>query len=85
MNCLNFVFVPKAMTFERLEERYHEFYRRHFKRASVLLSYVAMLWKSPNSWIRFLRNLKDFLHVKNSFEAKTPPGWNGRDPGGDHE
>jgi len=85
MNCLNFVFVPKAMTLERLEERYHEFYRRYFKRVSVLLSYVAMLWQSPDSWIRFLRNLKDFLHVKSSFEAKTPPGQNGRDPGGDHE
>jgi len=27
----------------------------------VLLGYVAMLWKSPDSWKRFLLNLTDFL------------------------
>jgi len=68
MNCLNFVFVPRGLTRQRLEQRYHEFYRRYFKRPSVLLSYLPMLWQSPDSWLRFLSNLKDFLAVKRSFE-----------------
>ena len=68
MNCLNFVFVPNGLTRERLEERYHEFYRRHFQRWRVLFGYVTMLWKSPGSWWRFVRNLGDFLAVRKSFE-----------------
>lgn len=68
MNCLNFVFVPNGLTRERLDERYREFYRRYFKRISVLSGYAAMLWHSPDSWIRFLRNLKDFLQVRRAFK-----------------
>ncbi len=70
MNCTNFIFIPKGFTKERLEERYHEFYRKHFERFHILFDYVTMLWRSPNSWLRFLLNLKDFLSVKNSFKGK---------------
>ncbi len=67
MNCLNFVFVPRAFTRERLEARYREFYRRFFKRSRVLLGYGAMLWKSPDSWVRFIKNLKDFLRIRKEY------------------
>ncbi len=68
MNCLNFVFIPDGFTRERLEERYREFYRRYFQRLPVLWAYVTMLWHSPDSWLRFLRNLRDFLRLKNAFK-----------------
>ena len=70
MNALNFVFVPKAFTKERLEDRYREFYRRYFTRPKVLLSYVSMLWKSPHSWYRFLKNLKTFLSFRRGYRKK---------------
>ncbi|MFP4381137.1 MAG: B12-binding domain-containing radical SAM protein [Candidatus Sumerlaeia bacterium] len=68
MNCLNFVYVPEGLTRERLEERYHEMYRNYFKRPRILLGYVAMLWKSPESWLRFLGNFKDFMSIRKDFE-----------------
>ena len=61
MDCMNFLFVTKGMTRERLEELFHEFYQNHFKRPKVLWGYVTMLWKSPDSWLRFFRNLRSFL------------------------
>jgi len=68
MNCLNFVFMPHGLTRERLEERYREFYRRYFQRPSVLLGYAAMLWRSPDSWVRFLRNWKDFMRLRAAYK-----------------
>ncbi len=67
MNCLNFVFIPNDLTRQRLEERFKEFYRRYFQRFSILFGYFTMLWKSPNSWLRFLRNLADFLRVRKDY------------------
>ncbi len=67
MNCTNFVFVAKNFTKERLEERYKEFYTRHFGRFHILFDYVTMIWRSPESWLRFILNLKDFLMVRSSF------------------
>jgi anaerobic magnesium-protoporphyrin IX monomethyl ester cyclase len=67
MDCMNFVFVTKGMTEERLESLFQEFYRNHFKRHKVLWGYVAMLWRSPDSWRRFLGNLASFL----KFTRKT--------------
>lgn len=70
MNALNFVFVPKTFTKERLEKRYREFYRRYFTRPKVLLSYLTMLRKSPHSWFRFLRNLKTFLAFRKGYKKE---------------
>jgi len=70
MNALNFTFVPKGFTKNQLEEHYHEFYRRYFSRLKVLLSYVSMVWKSPHSWYRFLKNLGAFLNVRKTFKKK---------------
>lgn len=61
MDCMHFLFVTKGMTAARLEELYRDFYRAHFQRPKVLLGYAAMLWRSPDSWIRFARNMGDFI------------------------
>ena len=61
MDCMNFQFVTKGMTKERLEVLFQEFYASHFKRPKVLWGYVTMLWKSPDSWLRFLKSMTSFL------------------------
>lgn len=61
MDCMNFLFVTKGMTRERLEVLFQEFYRTHFQRPKVLWGYVTMLWRSPDSWLRFLGNIASFI------------------------
>ncbi len=61
MDCMQTVFVPEGMTKERLEKLFINFYKAHYMRPKVLLGYVAMLWKSPDSWKRFLVNGLYFL------------------------
>lgn len=61
MDCMHFQFVPQGMEKEQLEKLFIEFYKNHFKRHRVLLGYLAMLWKSPDSWRRFAGNAGQFL------------------------
>ncbi len=61
MDCMQFQFVPKGMSRERLDELFVGFYRAHYTRPRILLGYVAMLWRSPDSWLRFCRHLPAFL------------------------
>jgi radical SAM superfamily enzyme YgiQ (UPF0313 family) len=61
MDCMHFQFVPHGMEKEELERLFIEFYKNHFKRKRVLLGYVAMLWKSPDSWRRFLGSGVSFI------------------------
>lgn len=68
MNALNFVFIPQGFTLERLEERYREFYRRYFQRPRILWNYTSMIWKSPHSWMRFIKNLGTFLSFSRSYK-----------------
>jgi len=62
MDCMKFLFVPRQMTRERLDELFIDFYKSHFQRFSVLLGYLTMAWKSPDSWKRMLINLSGFLN-----------------------
>ncbi len=61
MDCMQFVFVPKGMTKAELDEEFITFYKTHFMRPGVWINYVSMLWKSPDSWKRFLKDLFGFL------------------------
>ncbi len=61
MDCMCFQFVPRGIELARMEELFVDFYRSHFQRHRVIWGYVTMLWKSPDSWLRFLRNLSSFL------------------------
>ncbi len=72
MNATNFIFVPKGFTKERLEECHLEFYRRYFSRPKTLLNYTTMIWKSPDSWRRFWKDLPTFLKfTKGSGKKKS--------------
>jgi anaerobic magnesium-protoporphyrin IX monomethyl ester cyclase len=66
MDCMHFVFVPAGMKRERLEELFIKFYKTHFMRPSVLWGYVTMIWKSPDSWRRFLGSLTSFVKFARS-------------------
>ncbi len=66
MDCMHFQFVPKGMTRERMEELFQKFYKAHFMRSRVMCGYVTMLWRSPDSWFRFARNIVDFLKFARS-------------------
>ena len=70
MNATNFIFVPKGFTKERLEELHREFYRRYYSRPKILLNYVTMIWKSPDSWRRFWKDLPTFLRFTKGSEKK---------------
>ncbi|PTN38123.1 radical SAM protein [Desulfonatronum sp. SC1] len=61
MDCMHFMFVPRGFTRERLEKLHVSFYRQHYQRPRVLLDYATMLWRSPDSWRRFLLNLGSFI------------------------
>jgi len=61
MNAANFTFIPKGFTREQLERLHSEIYRRYFARPKTLLNYVTMIWKSPDSWRRFWKDLPTFL------------------------
>jgi anaerobic magnesium-protoporphyrin IX monomethyl ester cyclase len=61
MDCMHFLFVPKGMTGEHLEKLFVRFYRKHFMRPKMLLGYIAMIWRSPDSWKRFLTDFGGFF------------------------
>jgi len=66
MDCMHFQFIPKGMTKEQMEKLFQKFYKTHFMRPKVLLGYAAMVWRSPDSWLRFLENMGDFLRFARS-------------------
>lgn len=66
MDCMEFLFVPNGMTRERLDELFINFYKSHYTRPKVLLGYATMLWKSPHSWYRFLKDLGSFIKFARS-------------------
>lgn len=61
MDCMHFQFVPHGMEKDQMEKLFIEFYKKHFQRNRVLLGYVSMLWKSPDSWLRFGTSAVQFL------------------------
>ncbi len=61
MDCMKFQFVPKGIKLERMEKLFIDFYKFHVRRNRVIWGYVTMIWKSPDSWLRFLRSLTSFL------------------------
>lgn len=61
MDCMHFLFVPKGMSRKILERFFLWFYIRHILRPKMLFSYITMIWRSPDSWKRFLFNIGGFL------------------------
>jgi len=68
MNALNFIFIPKGLTKDRLDDLHWEFYRRYFTRPRMLLTYLRLGWESPYSWKRFWLNLPSFIRFAKRHE-----------------
>jgi radical SAM superfamily enzyme YgiQ (UPF0313 family) len=66
MDCMHFLFVPKGLTIKQLEFFFKYFYKKHFLQLRILWGYLTMLWRSPDSWRRFLRNLVLFIRFARS-------------------
>jgi len=66
MDCMHFLFVPDGFTVETLEEWYAKFYVAHYRRPKIIADYIRMLWRSPDSWRRFLCDLPSFLRYARS-------------------
>ncbi len=66
MDCVNTVFTPRGMTRAQLEEMFFRFYKHYYTRPKTLWNFVTMLWKSPDSWKRFLLNAGSFLSFARS-------------------
>ncbi|MBI5664782.1 MAG: hypothetical protein HZC49_06815 [Nitrospirae bacterium] len=68
MNCLNFVFVPKGIeSKERLEELYKQFIKGFYTSTNWVRKFWPLLFKSPDSTLRMLKNLPAFLRIRNDF------------------
>ncbi|MEW5909380.1 MAG: radical SAM protein [Thermodesulfobacteriota bacterium] len=66
MDCMHFVFIPDGMTKTILEKEFKRFYKQHFTQIRTLLGYGAMIWRSPDSWIRFIRHFPQFIRFAGS-------------------
>ncbi len=66
MDCMDFIFIPHGMKKERMEELFQLFYKTHYTRPKVLLGYAAMLWRSPDSWLRFIKDFGSFWKFAHS-------------------
>ena len=66
MDCMHFLFVPNGMTKTKLDALFKKFYKTRFLRPNVLWGYIAMLWRSPNSWVRFVKHLGEFIKFARS-------------------
>ncbi len=61
MDCMHFLYIPKGLNKELLERYFIKFYQAHFMRLRTIWNYIQMIWKSPDSWRRFLCDLRGFL------------------------
>jgi len=66
MDCMHFLYVPEGLTEARLQKLFIEFYKRHYMRNRIVWGYVTMLWKSPDSWKRFMLSLGSFISFARS-------------------
>lgn len=72
MNCLNFVFVPKGIeSKERLEELYKQFIKGFYTSTNWIRKFWPLMFKSPDSTFRMIRNLPAFLKIRRDFRPKN--------------
>ena len=61
MDCMHFQFVPAGLQRDQLERLFKAFYKGYFMRPRMLWAYLAMTWRSPDSWKRFWLSAGSFL------------------------
>jgi len=71
MNCMNFVFVPSGIASrERLDELYNGFIREFYTGKNWVRKFPGLMFKSPDSVKRIIRNLPAFLKIRKEFAAR---------------
>jgi anaerobic magnesium-protoporphyrin IX monomethyl ester cyclase len=66
---MNFVFVPKGIeSKERIDELYKTCIKRFYTGKNWMKKFVPLMFKSPDSTKRMIKNLPAFLKMKNDFE-----------------
>jgi radical SAM superfamily enzyme YgiQ (UPF0313 family) len=72
MNGMNFLFLPEGIeSFEKLENLYNEFLETYYRTPRVLLGVLSMVWKSPHSWYRLIRDLPVFIRGRLAFHRRS--------------
>jgi len=71
MNCLNFVFVPRAIASrEALDELYNQHVKRFYSSPGWRKKFRRRFWEHRWSLWHLIRHLPDFIAAKNNFEPR---------------
>jgi anaerobic magnesium-protoporphyrin IX monomethyl ester cyclase len=71
MNCLNFVFLPKAIeSWELLDQLYNTHVKRFYSDPKWRKRFRSRIWEHRHSLLHLIRNLPDFLSAMRTFETK---------------
>ncbi|MFH0917536.1 MAG: radical SAM protein [Candidatus Omnitrophota bacterium] len=72
MNCLNFVFLPKGIpSKERLDKLYKQFIRQFYTGKNWLSKFGWLMFSSPHSVYRLIKDLPVFLKIRNNFKPNS--------------
>ena len=75
MNCLNFVFIPKAIeSKEKLDHLYNEHVKRFYSDPSWRKRFRGRIWQHRKSLLYLIRHFPSFWTAKNQFEPDRKPG-----------
>lgn len=74
MNCLNFVFVPKAIASkQKLDYLYNSHVKRFYTDSAWRRAFARRIWQNRWSMLQLLRHLPSFLAAKQHFEPDNAP------------
>ena len=74
MDCEHFVFVPKEIASrETLERHYREFIKGFYQRKYMRKIYYRMLFESPHSYLRLIKNSAAFVSYAFSMNKRSRP------------
>jgi anaerobic magnesium-protoporphyrin IX monomethyl ester cyclase len=72
MNCLNFVFVPRAIASrERLDQLYNQHVKRFYSSPEWRRKFMARLWQHRHSLAYLVKHLPSFARARRNFEPST--------------
>ena len=71
MNCMNFVFLPKAIeSWELLDQLYNGHVKRFYSDPKWRRRFRNRIWEHRHSLLHLIRHLPDFLSAMRTFETR---------------
>lgn len=61
MDCMHFLYVPEGLRRDELEREFTSLYKAYYTSPRAIWDKIAMTWRSPDSWRRFLLHLPQFV------------------------